>query len=207
MNPTHSIRRNMLAALAIALVGSVQAAPTGPEGPEELVKATTQDVLAVIGSTNDRQRLEQEAATKVVPHFDFRRMTQLAVGRYWRQATPEQQQALESQFHNLMVRTYVNALAATKKRHATVEMLPTKAPSGAEVTVRSRVVPSGGEPIEIDYQLEKDGQDWKVFDVIVANMSLVTNYRGTFAEEIEKSGIDGLIKTLAAKNKTLTTKG
>jgi len=193
---------NVLSVLLIAallLVSRVQAADTAPD---VLVKTTTEEVLAVIQQTSDRHRLVQLAETKVLPHFDFKRMTRLAVGKSWTQATPEQQQALEKEFRDLLVRTYTNALATGKHKNTTVEVKPLKMqPGGTEVTVKTQVTEAGRQPVAIDYQMEKTPAGWKVFDVSVENVSLVTTYRASFAEEISRSGIDGLIKTLAEKNR------
>lgn len=171
------------------------------DSPEALVKATTEEVLQVIQQTNDRQKLEQLAEEKVLPHFNFTRMTRMAVGRYWTQAKPEQQKALETQFRQLLVRTYTNALASTRHREARVQLKPSpRGAAGSETTVRTQVTEAGRQPLAIDYQMEKTPAGWKVFDVVVENMSLVTNYRETFANEAGKSGVDGLIKALADKN-------
>jgi phospholipid transport system substrate-binding protein len=195
--------RTVLNALLIAplLLTKIQAADTAPD---VLVKTTTEEVLAVIEQTSDRHRLVQLAETKVLPHFDFKRMTRLAVGKSWTQATPEQQQALEKEFRDLLVRTYTNALATGQRKKATVEVKPLRMqPDSAEVTVKTKVTEAGRQPVALDYQMAKTSAGWKVFDVVVENVSLVTNYRASFAEEVSKSGIDGLIKTLAEKNKAL----
>jgi phospholipid transport system substrate-binding protein len=195
--------RTVLSALLIAplLLTKIQAADTAPD---VLVKTTTEEVLAVIEQTSDRHRLVQLAETKVLPHFDFKRMTRLAVGKSWTQATPEQQQALEKEFRDLLVRTYTNALATGQRKKATVEVKPLRMqPDSAEVTVKTKVTEAGRQPVALDYQMVYTSAGWKVFDVVVENVSLVTNYRASFAEEVSKSGIDGLIKTLVEKNKTL----
>jgi phospholipid transport system substrate-binding protein len=195
--------RTVLNALLIAplLLTKIQAADTAPD---VLVKTTTEEVLAVIEQTSDRHRLVQLAETKVLPHFDFKRMTRLAVGKSWTQATPEQQQALEKEFRDLLVRTYTNALTTGQRKKATVEVKPLRMqPDSAEVTVKTKVTEAGRQPVALDYQMAKTSAGWKVFDVVVENVSLVTNYRASFAEEVSKSGIDGLIKTLAEKNRAL----
>jgi phospholipid transport system substrate-binding protein len=148
------------------------------------------------------RRLLDLVDAKVLPHFDFTRMTRLAVGKNWRAATPEQQQSLVREFRTLLVRTYSTALATYKDE--TIEVRPLKLNAGdTEVTVRTRVLQSGGQPVQIDYAMEKKADGWKVFDVTVAGVSLVTNYRSTFDRQIAESGIDGLIKRLAEKNKSL----
>jgi len=172
--------------------------------PDALVKATVDDVLAVIKQNKDRQALRSLAEQKVLPYFDFRRMTQLAVGAPWRGANPAQQQALENGFRTLLVNTYTNALSVSATGSQTVEVKPAQAKAGQdEVIVKTTVKDSGKPPIAIDYRMAKSADGWKVFDVVVENLSLVTNYRGSFASEVSRSGIDGLIKVLDEKNRTL----
>lgn len=202
MNPILAYGRVVLLAAVVALTGTVQAVAETPP-PETLVKNTSEEMLAVIAATQDRQKLLQAVETKVAPHFNFAHMTQLALGRSWQQASPAQQQELEQAFRKLLVRTYTNAFAAAKQRNATIKVTPPS--SGAaekkEVTVKSRVTPTGGQPISIDYEMEMSGAGWMVFDVVVDNVSLVTNYRESFATEVKNGGIDGLIKALTEKNR------
>lgn len=186
--------------VALFLILAWWPAVAAEDSPEALVKATTEEVLEVIQKTNDRQKLEQLAEEKVLPHFNFTRMTRMAVGRYWSQAKPEQQKTLENEFRQLLVRTYTNALSSTRHREARVQVKPSRGSGGNETTVRTQVTEAGRQPLAIDYQMEKTSGGWKVYDVMVENMSLVTNYRETFANEAGKSGIDGLIKALAEKN-------
>jgi len=184
-----------IAALAFASTGSAAQSP-----PEELVKTTSSEVLSLIKQTGDRQKLMQLAQEKVVPHFDFARMTQLAVGKSWQQASPVQREALAREFRELLVRTYVNALSAGA--NVTLKYLPQRGSGGDEVVVRTQALQPGRAPIAIDYKMEKQGGDaWKVFDVTVDGISLVTNYRDTFNTTIASSGVDGLIQMLADKNK------
>ena len=172
--------------------------------PDALVKATVDDVLAVIKQNKDKQALRALAEQKVLPHVDFKRMTQLAVGAPWRQANPAQQQALESGFRTLLVNTYTNALSVSATGSQTVEVKPAQAKAGQdEVIVKTTVKDSGKPPIAIDYRMAKSADGWKVFDVVVENLSLVTNYRGSFASEVSRSGVDGLIKVLDEKNRSL----
>ncbi len=136
---------------------------------------------------------------KVAPHFDFERMTRLAVGRGWRQATPEQQKVLVDQFRALLVRTYSGALS--QYRDQTMEYKPLRAdPAATDVTVKTEVVRSGQAPVQIDYSMTKTPTGWKAYDVIVGGVSLVTNYRDEFDEQVKSGGVDGLIKTLSDKN-------
>jgi phospholipid transport system substrate-binding protein len=139
---------------------------------------------------------------KVLPHFNFEHMTKLAVGKSWRTATPEQKQALMSEFRIMLVRTYTKAF--TSYRDQVVEIKPFKLDAAAtEVTVKTAIVkPGSQQPILVDYDMEKMPNGWKVYDLTVEGVSLVTSYRGTFADQIQQIGIDGLIKTLVDKNKT-----
>ena len=176
--------------------------------PDALVKSVTDEVLDIIRKDKDikagsTRRAIELVEQKVLPHFNFTRMTALAVGKDWRQATPEQQKVLTVEFRDLLVRTYSNALIAYKNE--TVDYRPFKIqPGETDVTVRTQIHQAGArQPITLDYSLEKNGSAWKVYDVVVAGVSLVTNYRSSFATEIRNGGIDGLIKTLKAKNASL----
>jgi phospholipid transport system substrate-binding protein len=172
--------------------------------PDALVKSTVDEVLTVIKQNKDKRALRELAEQKVLPNFDFKRMTQLAVGRAWREAKPEQQQALENSFRTLLVNTYTSALATSASGKESVDVKPAPLAAGQnEVTVKTVVKDAGRQPIAVDYQLEKSGAGWKVVDVVVENLSLVTNYRSTFASEVSRSGIDGLIKALEEKNRTV----
>jgi len=178
--------------------------------PDVLVKETAQDVLAIVKKDKDIQAGSQKkimdlVEAKVLPHFDFKLMTQYAVGKHWRHANTAQQEALVNEFRTLLVRTYSTSLSAYKNQ--TIEYKPLKMqPSDTDVTVKTQVVQPGGQPIPIDYSLQKEANGWKVYDVVVDNVSLVTNYRGSFGTEIRKSGIDGLIKTLTEKNQVAAKK-
>lgn len=184
--------------------------------PDVLVKTTTVDVTTILKRDkavllNDSQKLYALIDAKVLPHFDFNQMTMLAVGRYWRQATPAQQQALVKEFRTLLVRTYANALAEFNNQ--IIEFKPfNMAANATDTTVQTQVKQPGAQPIPIDYSMEKTEAGWKVYDVSIDGVSLVTNYRSSFASEIRNSGIDGLIHTLAGRNqqnaptKSATTK-
>ena len=176
--------------------------------PDALAKQVTEEVLAVIRADKDIQsgntkKVFDLVGAKVLPHFNFTHMTRLAVGAPWRQATSAQQQSLTNEFRTLLVHTYTTAF--TQYRDQVVEYKPLKLqPGDTEVVVRSLVKQKGGaDPIDINYSMEKTDASWKVYDVAIAGVSLVQNYRSTFNSEIQKSGIDGLIATLANKNKTL----
>ena len=180
------------------------AAAAAESSPDALVKSTVDEVLAVIKQTKDRQTLRQLAEQKVLPHFDFKHMTQLAVGPGWKQASSTQQQALENGFRTLLVNTYTSALSLGATGNQIVEVKPLQSqPQQSDVTVKTVVKESGKQPVTIDYRLENATGGWKVYDVVVEGLSLVTNYRSSFASEINRSGIDGLIKVLEDKNRGL----
>ncbi|MHB1301183.1 MAG: MlaC/ttg2D family ABC transporter substrate-binding protein [Burkholderiales bacterium] len=176
--------------------------------PDALIKDLAQQVTAIIKQEksrhSDKKALTDAVDAKIMPHFDFTRMTKLAVGRGWRDATPEQQKSLTQEFHTLLMNTYSSALESYKNEP--IEVLPlSAAPDSNQVMVHSRIIQSGKAPISIDYRMEKTDQGWMIFDVTVEGVSLVTNYRSTFQTEISNSGIDGLIKMLVDKNKKLET--
>lgn len=174
--------------------------------PDVLVKTITDDVVATLKKDKDIQAGDTKKAadlieTKIVPHFDFIRMARIAMARNWRSATPEQQKELATEFKTLLVRTYSTALVNYREHQIDYKPLRAK-PEDSEVTVKSDVKPSGStQPVTIDYELEKTDNGWKIYDVKVDGVSLVTTYRDTFATEVRERGIDGLIKSLAAKNR------
>ncbi len=174
--------------------------------PDALVKSVTEDVLDIVRKDKDIQSGSTRKAielveAKVLPHFDFTRMTQLALARNWRQASPAQQATLTEEFHTLLVRTYSKAL--TEYKNQTVDYKPLKMqPSDTDVKVRTEIKQPGGKPIQLDYYLQKQDKGWKVYDIEVGGISLVLNYREAFATEVRDGGIDGLIKSLQAKNKS-----
>ena len=191
-----------IAALALAAA----AAPVrAQEAPDAMVKRVQQEVLQIIKTdprvqAGDQARTREVVESKLLPNFDFTRMTALAMGRNWRQATPEQQQRLTAEFRSLLVRTYAGAL--NQYRDQQISYKPLRAEDKAtDVIVRTEVVRPGQQPVQIDYGMEKSGDSWKSYDVIVGGVSLVTNYRDEFNEQIRSGGIDGLIRTLADKNK------
>ena len=193
--------------LVLGLALTFPAAFAQEDSPDALVKKVTDEVLTIVRQDKDIQSGNTRKAielveVKVLPHFDFRRMTALAMGRDWNKASPEQKKRLTDEFNVLLVRTYSNALTSYKDQ--TVRYKPTKMPSGdADVVVKTEILQPGGRPVQLDYALEKQADGWKVFDVIVAGVSLVTNYRDTFNQEVRANGIDGLIKMLSDKNKQL----
>jgi phospholipid transport system substrate-binding protein len=175
--------------------------------PDAQVKAITDEVIAIVKQDKDLGALNQKKVNalvdaKVLPYFDFGRMTAFAVGRNWPKANAEQQKLLTGEFRTLLVRTYSSALSSYKNQ--VIEVKPLRAAVGdSDVTVRTQIKQAGAEPISIDYSLEKTPAGWKVYDVVVAGVSLVATYRESFSAEIRNGGIDGLIKALASKNRSL----
>ncbi len=193
----------ILATLLAALVPALAAAQ---ETPDALVRRTTDEVLAIIKADKDVQggntaKVVQLAEQKVLPHFDFARMARLAVGRNWAQASEAQKEALIKEFRTLLVRTYSTSLS--QYRNQTIEVKPTRlGGQDKDVVVKTAVIQQGGPQIPIDYAMEKADGGWKVYDVVIDGASLVTTYRGTFNDQIQKGGIDGLVKTLQERNRS-----
>lgn len=195
-----SLLKSLLAAASLALSALAWAGP----GPEQLTKQLTEQVLSAVeadaeiraGDAEKAIRLVQE---RVLPHFNFPHMTALALGRDWRSASPAQREALTEQFRTLLVRTYSNAL--TQYNNQTIHFKPFRGqPDDTDAQVRTEIRQPGAQAIQMDFNLEKVGEDWKVYDVVVAGVSLVTNYRASFAQQVRDGGIDGLIESLKAKN-------
>lgn len=177
------------------------------EAPDALVKQVTEEVLEIVRKDKDIQNGNAKKAidlvdAKVIPHFNFQHMTALAVGKDWRKASQQQQQQLTSEFKTLLVRTYSNALTGYKNQKVIYKPFKMN-PGDTEAMVRTEVQQPGNKPVQLDYSLERLDAGWKVYDVSVAGISLVTNYRDQFGQEIRNSGIDGLIKAIATKNKSL----
>jgi len=193
--------------LAIATSAAPAAAAAAEIAPDALARTVTDEVLTIVRSDKELQagnpqKVAQLVETKVLPHFNFNRMTQLAVGRNWRQATPEQQRALTEEFKTLLVRTYASAF--TQYRNQTVDYRPLRmAPADTDVVVKSLIKQPTGQPIAIDYAMEKLAGAWKVYDVKIEGISLVENYRNTFNNEIQRGGVEGLLRSLGDKNKAL----
>ena len=200
--------KNLIAISALAFTGFAVAAPA--EAPDVLVKRISNDVINTAKTDKDIQAGNINKVTalvdaKILPYVDFQRMTALAAGRYWRDATPEQKTALSNEFRQLLIHTYSGALSQIKNE--TVEFKPLRAdPADTEVEVKSVVNVQRGEPIQLNYRLSKGDSGWKIFDINVLGAWLVETYRGTFSTEISKGGIDGLIKKLADRNKELANK-
>ena len=189
-----------LGALALSLAAWAQQ----DLAPDQLVQKITDDVLAAVKSdkqlaAGDRQKAVKLAEEKVLPYIDFDQATRLAVGRAWREATPEQRKRLVTEFRNMLVRTYSNAIDAYQGQ--TLKVLPARGKQDPEETiVRTQFVRAGGQPLPIDFSLRKTDQGWKVFDITVEGVSLVLTYRSEFDAVVKQEGIDGLIKRLASKN-------
>ena len=170
--------------------------------PDVLVRNTVGEVLLLLQQDRGQRELQGLVEQKVLPHFDFRVMTQTAMGKSWREASPAQQKALENAFRALLVRTYTAALADAAKVERKVEVKPLQLKSGEDyATVHTLVKEPGKPPLSLDYRMALTGQTWKVVDIVAENVSLVINYRGTFNSEIGRSGIDGLIRALEEKNR------
>ena len=206
--------RNLASAAALALVAALSigaAAAQQPAvsnaAPDVLVKQVTLEVVELIAKDKEirggnRAKLVALIEEKVLPHFNFTSMTALAVGQSWRKATGEQKKRLAEEFKTLLVRTYASALAAYSDQK--LDFRPLRArPTDTDVMVQVRVLQPGAQPVPIDYSMEKTASGWKVYDVMVGGVSLVANYRTEFTSIVRASGIDGLIKDLSAKNRSL----
>ena len=188
---------------AVLSIGCVLAHAQAGKAPDALIKEVSTDVLDAVRADKsikqgDVQKVIALVDAKVMPYVNFQRMTSSAVGRYWRQATPEQQKRLQEEFKVLLVRTYSGALAQVQDQ--TVEIKPMRgAPTDKEVVVKTEIR-GRGDPVQLDYRLEQTAGGWKIYDVNVLGVWLVENYRNTFSQEIGANGIDGLISKLADRN-------
>jgi phospholipid transport system substrate-binding protein len=202
MTMTTTMRWLAATVLAFAAVG---AQAQTAKAPEALIKEVSSDVLNAVKAdktiqAGDIRKVIALVDQKVLPYVNFQRMTASAVGRYWRQATPDQQKRLQEEFKLLLVRTYSGALSQVSSEQS-VELKPMRAStSDNEVVVRTEIR-GKGDPIQLDYRLEKAGDSWKIYDVNVLGVWLVENYRNSFAQEIGANGIDGLIAKMAERNK------
>lgn len=193
--------------LALCLSFFATAVPAQDLAPDAQVKKITNEVIEIIKQDKDIQagnqkKINELVDANVLPHFNFSRMTALAMGRNWPKANAEQQKILVGEFRTLLVRSYSGALSTYKNE--VIEFKPLRAAAGdTDVTVKTQVKRPGTEPVGIDYSMEKTPAGWKVYDVVVGGVSLVTNYRETFNAEIRDGGVDGLIKSLASKNRAL----
>ena len=191
--------------LAAWLVGFPAAA--AEVSPDTLVDNTAQEVLSIVRQDKELRagnmaKILDLVEAKVLPHFNFTRMTRLAMGKNWNKATPQQQEELVKEFRTLLVRTYSNALSTYSDYKIKVEPVRSKA-GDTDTTVKTKVMQDSGQPVDIDYSMEKAGDEWKVYDVTVAGVSLVTNYRSTFNSQVREGGVEKLLKTLGDKNRAL----
>ena len=180
------------------------------EGPDELVKRTAEDVLAIVKADKDIQAGNQDkiyalAEEKILPNFNFDRVSRLVLGKNWTKATPEQKTAFQAEFRTLLLRTYATALS--KYKNQVIEYKPLRMTDGANsASVKTQILQQGGQPIAVDYTLAKEKDAWKVYDIVIEGVSLVTNYRGQFSQEVRQNGLDSLIKKLSDKNAVAKTK-
>ena len=194
------------ATLTLALLASTPwaMAQSQDEAPDALIKRVSSDVLESIKAdkavqAGETSRVISLVDSKIIPHVNFVRMTAAAVGRNWRQATPEQQKRLQEEFKILLIRTYSGALAQVKDQSVSVK--PLRAAAGeTEIVVRTEVL-GRGDPVQLDYRMEKTATGWKIYDLNVLGVWLVETYRTQFAQEISAKGVDGLITSLAQRNK------
>ena len=189
---------------AAATLGATASFAQG--APDAMIKQVAGDVIESVKNdkaiqAGDISRIHGLVDTQVMPHVDFQRMTAAVVGKAWKTATPDQQAKLQAEFKTLLIRTYAGALTKVNAQ-TTVELKPTRSsPDDADATIRTNIKGTGGDPIEIDYRLEKLPAEWKIFDVNVLGVWLVDQYKSSFAQQISASGVDGLISALVAKNK------
>ncbi|MEP6608296.1 MAG: ABC transporter substrate-binding protein [Burkholderiaceae bacterium] len=200
----------LFSAVTLALLVPAVHAQAQTTAPDALVRDLSNEVLEAIKADKalklgDTGRVQKLVDEKVLPYTDFEKMTQLSVGPGWRNATPEQRAALTREFRTLLVRTYSGALSQVSDHK--VELRPFRAqPTDTDVIVRTQVVASRGDPIQLDYRLEKAGGGWKIYDINILGVWLVENYKSQFSSQVNSSGIDGLIKTLSERNSQLVQK-
>lgn len=189
---------------------SVSAVSFAMDTPEELVKKTADEVIAAIKSDKDIQAGDQEkifalAEEKILPNFNFDKISRMVLGKNWTKATPEQKTAFQNEFRTLLIRTYASALS--KYKNQTIDYKPFRMEEGSNIaSVKTEILQPGGQPIAVSYTLEKQADDWKVYDIVIEGVSLVTNYRSQFAQEVRTNGLDSLNKKLADKNKEALAK-
>ncbi len=202
-----TIGKSLSLALVAAALVSAPAVRADELAPDVLVKSVTLEVVDILAKDKDIRSGNQQSVIdlveqKVLPHFDFTAMTRLAAATNWAKATPEQKKQLTEEFKTLLVRTYSSALSSYRDQKFDFRPLRAK-PADTDVTVQVRIVQAGTEPVSLDYDMEKTPSGWKVYDMRVAGVSLVANYRTEFANEVHARGVDGLIETLARKNREL----
>ncbi|NMM28377.1 MAG: ABC transporter substrate-binding protein [Glaciimonas sp.] len=201
------LNKCIVAVFALVMLVFAVTSQAAEEAPDALVKRISQEVLDIAKADRqiqggNQKRVLELVEEKVLPYVDFQRMTSLAAGRYWREATPAQQKQLTAEFRNLLIYTYSGAIAQVKDQK--LDFKPFRAAAtDTDVQVRSQVLQSRGEPIQLNYRLQKSAAGWKIYDINVLGAWLVQTYKGSFSAEISKSGIDGLIKVLSDKNQRL----
>ena len=192
--------------LAAAYLFTLLSVANAEVAPDVLVKQTADDVLSTIKNDKEIQAGNQKklfalAEEKILPNFDFDRVCRMVLGKNWKVATTEQKASFQKEFRSLLLRTYASALG--KYRDQVIEYKPLRSEAGAtNVSVKTRILQPGGQPIAVDYSLVKGDSGWKVYDIVIESVSLVTNYRSQFSNEIRQNGLDSLIKKLADKNKS-----
>lgn len=204
MNLVGNFAGRMILALALSAVAASASADV--KAPDVLIRETADEVIAAVKQdkdlrSGDQKKLLDLVEAKILPHFDFERMTRLAVGRPWKTATEDQRKALTTEFRTLLVRTYTAAFSRYENQKVVVKP-PRKSDSREdEATVNTQIVKPGSQAIEVDYVMEKKDDGWKVFDLFIEGASVIDSYRGTFTEQVQQNGIDGLVKYLADKNR------
>jgi len=197
-----TLMKTILATAIFVFFSSVAGAET--VAPDVLVKNTANEVLEIVKKdkaiqNGDMKKITALAEEKILPHFDFERMSRDVLGKHWNRASKEQQESFTKEFRELVTHTYSSALS--KYRNQTIEYKPLRSqPGDTDVKVKTLILQPGGEPVPVDYTLEKIGDEWKVYDVTIDGVSLVTNYRGQFSNEVRQGGMDGLLKKLVDKN-------
>ncbi len=204
--PTRALARDRIAVwLTVAFFAWPLAARAAEVAPDVLARNTTDEVVRIVSQDKEikagnRDKINQLVETKVLPYFDFKEMAQLAVGKHWSKATPEQREQIVEEFRTLLVRTYAGAIASVAEYKINFKPLHSQA-NDSKVTVRSEVLKPGAPPVTLDYRMEKQSGGWKVYDVLVDQASLVTVYRNSFNSNVRKGGIEGLIAALVNRNR------
>ena len=193
----------LLKLLILCFFVSISSASIAADGPLELVHKTADDVLAVLKADDsiqqDKEKIYKLAEEKILPNFDLDRISMLVLGKTWRKINEDQQQQFKSEFKTMLLRTYAVALGKYKDQEIDFKPLRME-PTDKQATVKTQIIQEGAQPISVDYTLAKKDDQWKVFDIVIEGVSLVTNYRSQFASEIKNNGIDSLITKLAEKN-------
>jgi phospholipid transport system substrate-binding protein len=199
--------KNFLIALSLL---SFSATTFAIEAPDALVKRTAEDVLVIVKTdqaiqAGDQEKLFALAEEKILPNFSIDKVSRMVLGKNWTKATPDQKTAFQKEFRTLLLRTYATALS--KYKNQTIEYAPLRMAEGSSTaSVKTSILQQGGQPIAVNYTLEKQADAWKVYDIVIEGVSLVTNYRGQFSQEVRQNGLDSLIKKLADKNKAAGAK-